>query len=265
MQKVQLYLLPNRIKVVVDQAGSYTEFKQVYQKKIKIYKGITNKIEFDVRNNEQRRIDSAGKALLVEFYDTDHKKLFQGRALPAQGKNGIFILEVTDTETEMVDPQMLRASALLEQGEETQLIFSDDQHGLLFEAELFDGYNDRGAELEVVDVVKLFNYEFDRKSYVSEIGIFGSKINNDFSTRPASSITVDMQGTFNGVITVEATDVMSTAYGVKWTRLPDWDLAQESQKVFSGEYRFVRFIYPKYSDPNYTELTGTIDKINIRN
>lgn len=265
MQKVQLYLLPNRIKLVTDQVGSYTEFKQVYQKKIKIYKGITNKIEFDVRNNEQRRIDSVNKELLIEFYDTEHRKLFQGKALPAAGKHGIFLLEVTDTETEMIDPQMLKASALLEHGDDSQMVFSDDQHGLLFEAELLDGYNDRGGEMEIVDVIKLFNYEYDRKSYVSEIGIFGNRINNDYSTRPAASITVDMQGSFNGVITVEATDVMSTAYGVKWTRLPDWDLAQESQKVFSGEYRFVRFIYPKYSDENYTELTGTIDKINIRN
>jgi hypothetical protein len=265
MQKVQLYLVTNRIRVVADRTGSYLEYKQVYQKKIKLYKGATNTIEFDMRNSEQRRIDINGKTLLVSFYDSEHQMLFQGRALPASNKHGIFILEVTDSETEMLEPQMLRASALLESQSGTQMVYSDDQHGLLFEVELLDGYNDRGAETEVIDTINLFNYEYDRKTFVSEIGIFGNKVNSDHSSRPVSAITVDLQGTYSGVVTVEATSTMSTAFGVKWIKLPDWDLSQESQKTYSGEYRFVRFSYPKYTDQNYTTLTGTIDRVYIRN
>lgn len=265
MQKVQLYLVTNRIRVVADRTASYLEYKQVYQKKIKLYKGATNTIEFDMRNSEQRRIDINGKTLLVSFYDSEHQMLFQGRALPAAGKHGIFLLDVTDSETELLEPQQLRASALLETQDGDQMVYSDDQHGLLFEAELLDGYNDRGADTDIIDTLNLFNYEYDRKSFVSEIGIFGNRINNDHSSKPVASITVEMQGTYTGIVTVEATNTMSTAFGIKWTKLADWDISQESQKTYSGEYRFVRFIYPKYADQNYTILTGTIDRVLIRN
>ena len=265
MQKIQLYLLPNRIKVVVDQAGTNTEFRQVYQRKMKIYKGADNVIEFDVRNSEQKRIDLLGKILFVDFYDTDRKRLFSVSAIPAPGKHGIMTATVTKEEIELIEAQPLHASALLSSAESDVIVYSDDQFGLYFEVDLLDGYNSKYGEMDIVDTLETFNYEFDRRAYVSEIGIFGQRFNHDYSTKSTAQITVEYQGDFQGIIKVQVTKIMSTAYGIRWTDLEDWDVALENQKIYTGDYRFIRFIYPKYTDDNYQTTTGNIDKIIIRN
>jgi hypothetical protein len=265
MQKIQLYLLPIRIKVVVDQDGANTEFRQVYQKTIKLYKGIDNKVEFDLRNSEQKRVDVFGKSLIVDFFDLERKKLFSVRALPAPAKSGIMVADISSLETELLEPQKLTGTALLESEEEDTIVYADTQFGLSFSVELLDGYNSRYGDSDIVDTLDTFNYEFDRKAYVSEIGMFGQKFNHDYSTKPDASITVEYQGDFRGIMRVEATNTMSTAYGVRWTDLGEWDTTLENQKIFVGEYKFIRFIAPKYTDDTYQTLTGTVDRIIIRN
>ena len=57
MQKISTYLYKNRYQLVADLAGFLTEYKIVYQRQIKVYKGIDNTIEFDIKNADQKRID----------------------------------------------------------------------------------------------------------------------------------------------------------------------------------------------------------------
>lgn len=57
MQKISRYLYPNRIELLADLAGFTVEFTNVYQRTIKIYNGIDNIIEFDIKNADQKRID----------------------------------------------------------------------------------------------------------------------------------------------------------------------------------------------------------------
>ena len=57
MQKISSYLYPNRIELLADLAGFTTEYTNVYQRTIKIYNGIDNTIEFDIKNADQKRID----------------------------------------------------------------------------------------------------------------------------------------------------------------------------------------------------------------
>lgn len=269
MQKIQLYLLPNRIKLVVDQASTTTEFRQVYTRKVKIYKGATNTIEFDVRNDDQRRVDVVGSTLSVAFLDTDHKKLFETTAEAVIGKHGIMRAQIPADDLQDFNPQPLRAAALLTKDSEQLMAYADDQYGLLFEAELLDGYNDKQRTSDIIDILSTFNYEFDRKNYVSEIGRFGTSINDgeafDTEIGAVSTIAVEYQGSFRGTIIVEATATMSTTFGTKWTRLDDWDVTLDSQKIYSGAYRFIRFQFPRYTDETAKEETGTIDKIFIRN
>lgn len=57
MQKISRYLYPNRIELIADLPGFTVEFTNVYQRNIKIYNGIDNTIEFDIKNADQKRID----------------------------------------------------------------------------------------------------------------------------------------------------------------------------------------------------------------
>ena len=57
MQKISRYLYPNRIEILADLVGFNVEFTKVYQRNVKIYNGIDNTIEFDIKNADQKRLD----------------------------------------------------------------------------------------------------------------------------------------------------------------------------------------------------------------
>jgi recombinational DNA repair protein RecT len=76
MQLVPRYLVNDRIIVVSNDAGFVTEFRPVYSRTIKVYKGIDNTIQLDVRNSEQRKQTVVGQTAVIKFFDADQKNLF---------------------------------------------------------------------------------------------------------------------------------------------------------------------------------------------
>lgn len=250
MQKFQFYLAPNRITVTTDLVGFNTEYRQVYQRKIKLYKGIDNTIELDVRNAEQRKEDVVGKEVIMKFYDADHKNLFTAQGTPIISKPGLMSVTIAKEDLDFIDPQKLTAAAYLHDDATTEVLYADGQFELFAQVELFDGFNDKFAEGDVIDELKVFNYEFDRGASVSEIGLFGSRTNNDYSTAPTRTITAELVGTYEGTIEAQATNDQSTALGNRWTTIypdgntTDWDAGTDTSVNYSGDYRFIRFIYP---------------------
>jgi|694.fasta_scaffold32956_8 hypothetical protein len=84
MQKIITYSYPNRIQLLADLAGFTVEYTNVYQRNVKIYNGIDNTLEFDIKNADQKRIDlttfdsiqlnvmdAAGNALPNSPYDVE--------------------------------------------------------------------------------------------------------------------------------------------------------------------------------------------------
>ena len=49
MQKIITYSYPNRIQLLADLAGFNVEYTNVYQRNAKIYSGIDNTIDFDIK------------------------------------------------------------------------------------------------------------------------------------------------------------------------------------------------------------------------
>ena len=56
MQLIYRYLVNNKVLLTVDLAGEITEYKSVYQRNIKIYRGIDNLITFQLNNADQKAI-----------------------------------------------------------------------------------------------------------------------------------------------------------------------------------------------------------------
>jgi hypothetical protein len=69
MQKISTYLYPNRVQLLADLAGFTTEYTNVYQRTVKIYNGIDNVIEFDVKNADQKRINLTNYTLSLNVMD----------------------------------------------------------------------------------------------------------------------------------------------------------------------------------------------------
>jgi hypothetical protein len=255
MQKIQFYLVPNRIMVTTDMAGFTTEFRQVYTRTIKLYKGITNTIEFEIRNSDQRRQDVGGATITAMFFDYDRKKLFEIVGTPAQDANlaylvGTMSVVIPAATIAKIDPQQLVVAVKMTKATVDYPLYADSQFGLAATCEILDGYN---AAPDFVDQLNVFNYEFDANSYFSEIGQFGTRINEDYATAPTRSITCEIypNSGFNGNVMVYATDDKSNAGDVQWTLVDTiaaddavWDPVDDAV-IVTGDYRYVRFGIPR--------------------
>ena len=223
-------------------AGFNTEYRQVYQRTIKLHKGIDNTIELEVKNSEQRRQDVIGWNVVIKFFDAERTNLFSavGTAIPS--KPGLMSVTISSQTLEKLDPQMLMAAAFLTNGTEDKILYSDSQFDVLAHVELLDAYNDA---IDRADEVTVFNWEFDRKQFISEIANFGNRHNEDYSTAPSRSMSVEMFGAYEGIIEVEATTDKSTAFGTTWTKIDNWDTRVETTKVITSTepWRYVRFIH----------------------
>jgi hypothetical protein len=267
MQKISFYLLPNRIKVTTDVAGFNTELRQVYQRKIRLYKGIDNTIEFEVKNADGRKDVVADYEIVAKFFDNERKNVFTITGSPLAGKPGLMAITVPADTIAMLDPQLLSMAAFLRNDNEERMLYSDADFNLALTVELNNGYNEID---EFIEELTVFSWQFDRKRFISEIGNFGTKINDDYSTAPLRAMSVSYEGDYQDIIEVYATKDKSTDPMGRWVRLEDWDTRIEETKIYEGDYRFVRFMHggpgPGYGAFfNITVVDGVYELVSVIN
>ena len=74
MQKISSYLYPNRIRLLANLTTFNVEFTSVYQRTVKLFKGVDNTLEFEVINADQKRVD------ITQFIDFSLNIMEIGRA-----------------------------------------------------------------------------------------------------------------------------------------------------------------------------------------
>lgn len=67
MRKISSYLYPNRVELLADLAGFTTEYTNVYQRTVKIYQGVDNVIEFDIKNADQKRLELVSSPTITQL------------------------------------------------------------------------------------------------------------------------------------------------------------------------------------------------------
>lgn len=143
MQKISQYLYPNRIELLADVATFNVEFTNVYQRNLKIYKGIDNLIEFDVKNADQKRIDlSTLTNIRMNVMDASGKKLPNSPYTVAPAANqtttgkGLATVTIPDTDLANLTPQYLKYSVTcLKSGADT-ILYADTRFGAVGVLEL---------------------------------------------------------------------------------------------------------------------------------
>ena len=268
MQKIQFYLVPNRITVTTDVAGYNTEFRQVYQRQIKIYKGIDNTIELDIRNSDQRKTAVTGYTAELQFFDSEHKVLFTATGTAV----GVGLMSVTIPAETIVNlqPQMLKVAAKLVSASNQLPLYLDSQFGLLGTVEVLNGYNQLRSD--VIDDARVFNFEFDKMKFTSEIMTFGSELNEDYNLPELKAVNIYFfpkdGDAFSGDVTIEATNDKSTAFGTSWTTVSTYTIpevydAEIHYATIIGDYRYIRVVYPKFKADGTTK-SGHLDKVQIK-
>lgn len=166
MQKIISYLYPNRIEILADLNGFNVEYTKVYQRTIKIYNGIDNTIEFDIKNADQKRIDlttvtviqlnvmdASGNALATSPYTITPTLL-----------KGIGTAVIPQSDLLNLDPQFLKYSVSALKNSAPVLMYCDSRFSAVGTIELV------GNAMPVVSAPRTFD------NFTAEIDLQGVPI-----------------------------------------------------------------------------------------
>ena len=274
MQKISSYLYPNRIQLLADLAGFTVEYTNVYQRHIKIYAGIDNTIEFDIKNADQKRIDlttlsqfemnvmdASGNALISSPY-----------TIVPTNVQGIAKVTILRYDLDSLNPQYLRYSVSCIKDEQPTLLYADTRFGAVGTLELV------GTAIPVVRSDRIY------KDFTAEIDLDGYPISKS-SAIPATFYEAEKTTTigfevyytgFKGKIWIEATEQSTIAAEsfkpeVRLYEFPELTSATDGTFSISldiDDYKYFRVRYQNAKKEDVTSdnpsgLTGKVDKIIV--
>lgn len=71
MQLIPRYLYQNKINILANDIGFGVEYRPVYSRQIKIYKGVDQKIQFKMLNADQKPVNINGTVVVFEAWDDE--------------------------------------------------------------------------------------------------------------------------------------------------------------------------------------------------
>lgn len=112
MQLIPRYLYKNQIDVVSNDVGFVVEYRPVYSRQIKVYKGVDNKIQFRMLNADQKPVDISGQQIEFTAYDDEKDQVLVYQATvqddgSTKTTKGMFYVTITENDLLNVPSQYL--------------------------------------------------------------------------------------------------------------------------------------------------------------
>lgn len=266
MQKISSYLYSNRIAVNLDLASSPLEWRIVYQRKLKIYKGFDNVIELDIKNSDQKRINVSDKTLKCVLMDAFGQEIYTADVVHSTTP-GLATFTIPADSTSIIDPQFLRYTVyILNEDDSKSPIYGDTQFGVTGMVDLI------GTALPTTlapKVIKTFTYLHDTVTTVQTFYSEAADVNppNDINAEPEINVDLFFSG-LEGNVSIQITEdpVVSTA--TNWATLETFAVATSDVFMtknygilanYSKDKVWLRVTYVRATDN-----TGKIDKVQVR-
>lgn len=260
MQKILSYLYPNRIVLLADLATFNVEYTKVYQRNVKIYSGIDNTIEFDIKNADQKRIDLTTLSN-IELNVMDS----QGIALPNSpytvtptALQGIATVTIPQEDLADLGNQFLKYSVSAVKNGNDVMLYADSRFGAVGTIEL-DG-----------SAMPVFRDPVVYKTFYSEIDLMGHELyhsaaipakfyeavkSNDFT------FTVNLTG-FTGTVKLEATTDDTISIESFRNRGKELDSSELSTTTGSIQFTATADDY-SYFRISFQKTAGTVDNVEV--
>lgn len=267
MRKISSYLYPNRIELLANLAGFTVEYTNVYQRNVKIYNGIDNVIEFDIKNADQKRIDlNALSGIELNVMDAAGIALPNSPYIvtPISGLKGIAKATIPQDDLADITDQFLRYSVTAIKDGTDVLLYADTRFGASGTIEL------------IGNAMPVFRDPREYKTYTGEIDLNGNVLNH-FSAMPVTyyeavktetvTITVEMTG-FIGNIWLEGTTSETISVGsFRNSELPNsrhtFIAANSTPYIFNVAVSDYKYIRVSFQGDNPLTPTGKVDKVII--
>ena len=280
MQKIISYSYPNRIELLIGLTGFSVEYTNVYQRNVKIYNGIDNTIEFDIKNADQKRVD-------LTMLDAIHLNLMDsaGNALPNSpyeitltSLKGIATVTIPKEDLQYLDTQFLKYSVTGFSDGNDVILYCDSHFGAVGTLELM------GTVVPITRNDRIFN------TFTGEIDYTGNVLNHSsaiaatfYEAIPTTMLSFEIHCTdFVGSVYLEVTtdSTISVESFRHSPKIQTWSttIPTTTTHVFSsipvGEYKYFRVVwhnpthglfYGAQSPYNvgFTNTAGVVDKVTV--
>ena len=187
MQLIPVYLYPNKLDVFTNlpAAWSTERYRKVYNRNIKVFRGVDNRVDLQVRNTDEKKQDITGSTLVFHLVSRETQELLIQKDCvvldDSSTVRGQVYVMLSETEVNLLEPGFYQYSVTKEL--RTQLdnnthtvtnrtpLYIDSQYGTIATIEISDGI--KGEPVDSV-LITAFNKhqpfgENFTKYYVSSI------------------------------------------------------------------------------------------------
>ena len=254
MQKISSYLYPNRVELLADLASFNVEYTNVYQRIVKIYNGIDNTIEFDIKNADQKRIDlTAISSIQLNVMDASGNALPNSPyAITPTSLKGIATVTIPKEDLEGLDPQFFQYSVTGIKDAQEVVFYGDSRFDAVGKLELVGTampkvranrtYDTWTAEIDLNGMPTYHSPAIPAKFYEA---VKTATLNFEITaTGFIGSVWLD--ATKNGTTNVEAWRAAGKPFG-SWTQLTEdgkyTGVVPFGANIPVGEYQYFRVSY----------------------
>jgi hypothetical protein len=262
MQLIPRYLVENKIDIVSNDIGFVVEYRPVYSRQLKVYRGIDNQIQFRLLNADQKPVTITESPVIVIFDESKSKVIEKYCTVQDDGSTkstkGMFSANIAENDLLNIKQQFLHYNVYLEGNDSNKITYANaafESAGIMYvDANAYAGPKNN---VEVVNFFAESDYWIagsdDATKITAEPGLNG----ND-----ALHTVAVYTNNYIGEVQVQAT-LDNQIVGVNnWTTVSTLTFdGNETEPVptnFNGVYTYLRF--KATSDPN-----STITKILVRN
>ena len=135
MQLIPRYLVNNRTTLLANEAGHITEYRPVYSRQIKVYRGIDNVLEFRVLNADQKPIDVSTYTPKFQAFDENQNLIIEHDGVIIQDgdsseitNKGLFKITITENDIINVKQQYLNYNIHLVDSNNNSVITYSQAH-----------------------------------------------------------------------------------------------------------------------------------------
>ena len=151
MQLISVYLYPNKLDVFTNAAAAWqTErYRRVYNRNIKIYRGVDNRIDLQVRNSDQKAADTTGSTLVFNLVERESQALVvQTDCITVSASTGKYYVVLTESDMINIESGFYQYSVF----NELRTSNGDNTHTVTSKTPLYnDGQYDMLGTIEVLD------------------------------------------------------------------------------------------------------------------
>ena len=268
MQKISSYLYSNRILAIEDLSPFSVEFKIMYARTIKLYKGIRNIVEFDIRNADQKRIDLTAYNIKCTVMDQNSAEIITKTVSKISNTTGLAQVIIEPGEVEYLKPQFLKYSLYRETDGVKLPFYIDSSFNVIGKIDLLDGAVPKVPAPQIIDTFIYTENDTVPNDIVRTYTSDSVEINPKNDIDDTHNINVEFRNSgLEATVTVQITDDVVVSNATDWTDLEVFVINNTTERVFkvyteiedySNNVNWLRIKYEPLNDS-----TGKFDKILV--